>query len=44
MYIHELLKIGSTTLKEKKIVSYDLDSEILLAKVLNKNTRDLLRN
>ena len=44
MNTYELLKIGSTTLKEKKIVSYDLDSEILLAKVLNKNRQDLLRN
>ena len=44
MNTYELLKIGSTALKEKKIVSYDLDSEILLAKVLNKNRQDLLRN
>ncbi len=44
MYIHELLKIGSLTLKEKKIVSCDLDSELLLAKVLRKNRQDLLRN
>ena len=44
MNTYELLKIGSTTLKEKKIVSYDLDSEILLAKVLKKNRQDLIRN
>ena len=44
MNTYELLKIGSTTLKEKKIVSFILDSELLLSKVLQKNRQDLLLN
>ncbi len=44
MNTHELLKIGSTTLKEKKIVSFTLDSELLLSNVLQKNRHDLLLN
>ena len=44
MNTYELLKIGSTTLKENKIVSFILDSEILLSKVLQKNRQDLLLN
>ena len=42
MNTYELLKIGSATLKENKIVSFILDSEILLSKVLQKNRQDLL--
>ena len=44
MNTYELLKIGSTTLKENKIVSFILDSELLLSKVLKKNRQDLLLN
>ena len=44
MNTYELLKIGSTTLKEKKIASFILDSELLLSKVLQKNRQDLLLN
>ena len=44
MNTYELLKIGSATLKENKIVSFILDSELLLSKVLKKNRQDLLLN
>ncbi len=44
MNTFELLKIGSTVLKEKKITSFNLDSEILLSKVLKQKRQDLLRN
>ena len=44
MNTNDLLKFGSTTLKDKKIVSFDLDAELLLAKVLRKNRQDLLQN
>ncbi len=44
MNTFELLKIGSTILKEKKIASSNLDSEILLSEVLKKNRQYLLRN
>ena len=44
MNTNELLKLGSTTLKDRKIVSFDLDAELLLAKVLQKNRQDLLQN
>ena len=44
MNAFELLKIGSTKLKEKKITSFNLDSEVLLSKVLKKNRQDILRN
>ena len=44
MNTFELLKIGSTKLKEKKITSFNLDSEVLLSKVLKKNRQDILRN
>ena len=44
MNTYELLKIGSATLKENKIVSFILDSEILLSKVLQKSRQDLLLN
>ena len=40
----ELLKIGSKILKEKKITSFSLDSEILLSKILKKKRQDLLIN
>ena len=44
MNSYEVLKIGSTTLKEKKIASFILDSELLLSKVLQTNRQDLLLN
>ena len=44
MEILELLNSGSQELKNKKINSYQLDSEILLAKILNKKREELLIN
>ena len=44
MNTFELLNIGSTALKEKKITSFNLDSEILLSKVLKQKRQDILRN
>ena len=39
-----LLNIGSKILKEKNISSFNLDSEILLSKILKKKRQELLRN
>ncbi len=44
MNAFELLKIGSTILKEKKIISFNIDSEILLSTVLKKRRQDLIKN
>ena len=44
MNTFELLSAGSTVLKEKKITSFNLDSEILLSKVLKQKRQDILRN
>ena len=44
MNTFELLSAGSTVLKEKKIMSFNLDSEILLSKVLKQKRQDILRN
>jgi release factor glutamine methyltransferase len=44
MNVLELLNQGSRHLKEKKITSHRLDSEILLSKVLNKRREDVLIN
>ena len=44
MNTFELLSAGSTVLKEKKIISFNLDSEILLSKVLKRKRQDILRN
>ena len=44
MKTFELLKIGSNFLKEKKIMSFNLDSELLLTKVLKKSRQDILKN
>ena len=44
MNTFELLSAGSTVLKEKKIKSFNLDSEILLSKVLKQKRQDILRN
>ena len=39
-----MIKLGSNLLKEKKIPSFILDSEILLSKTLNKTREDILIN
>ena len=40
----EIIKIGSNLLKEKKIPSHILDSEILLSKTLNRSKEEILVN
>jgi release factor glutamine methyltransferase len=40
----ELIKKGSSELKQKKIATFRLDSEILLSKVLNKKREEILTN
>ena len=40
----ELIKKGSSELKQKKIATFRLDSEILLSKVLNKRREEILIN
>ena len=42
MKAHEIIKFGSNLLKERRVQSYILDSEILLSKVLNKSREELL--
>ena len=44
MKTFELLKIGSDLLKDKKIMSFNIDSELLLTKVLKKSRQDILKN
>jgi len=44
MNILEAVKFGSNLLKEKKIPSYILDSELLLSKTLNKSREKILTN
>ena len=44
MNAFEVIKLGSALLKEKKISSFILDSEILLSKTLNKTREDMLVN
>ena len=44
MNAFEIIKFGSNLLKEKKISSFILDSEILLSKTLNKTREDILTN
>jgi release factor glutamine methyltransferase len=44
MNILEAVKFGSSILKEKKIPSYILDSELLLSKILNKPREKILTN
>ena len=44
MNVFEIIKFGSNVLKEKKISSFVLDSEILLSKTLNKTREDILIN
>ena len=40
----EAMKIGAKLLKEKKIPSYILDTELLLSKALNKSREEILIN
>jgi release factor glutamine methyltransferase len=40
----ELINFGASKLKQKKIVSYKLDSELLLSKILKKNREEILIN
>ena len=44
MNAFEIIKFGSNLLKEKKISSFILDSEILLSKILNKTRENILIN
>jgi len=44
MNAFEIIKFGSNLLKEKKISSFILDSEILLSKTLNKTRENILTN
>ena len=44
MKAFEVIKFGSNLLKEKKIPSHILDSEILLSKTLNRSREDILIN
>ena len=44
MNAFKIIKFGSNLLKEKKIPSFILDSEILLSKILNKTREDILIN
>ena len=44
MNVLELLNKGSSELRQKKIASFRLDSEILLSKVLNKKREEILIN
>ena len=37
MFVDNLIKEGSKILKEKNIPSYEIDSELLLSKVINKD-------
>ena len=40
----EIIKIGSNLLRDKKILSHNLDSELLLSKTLNKSRESILTN
>ena len=44
MKVFEAIKIGSNLLKEKKIISHVIDSEILLSKILAKSREEVLIN
>ena len=44
MIAQEIIKVGSKLLKDKKIPSYILDSELLLSKTLNKSREQILIN
>ena len=40
----DIIKLGSEKLREKKIKSHIIDSELLLAKVLDKSREEILIN
>ena len=42
MIASEVIKRGSKILKDKKILTYQLDSELILSKLLNKRREKLL--
>ena len=44
MQVLDLLKTGSKKLKDNKIISYRLDSEIILAKILKKSREEIIIN
>ena len=44
MYLSELLKIGTNILREKKIDSYQIDTELMLAKIVNTSREKILIN
>ena len=44
MIASEVIKRGSKILKDKKILTYQLDSELILSKLLNKRRENLLVN
>jgi len=44
MIASEMINIGSNLLREKKIISHVLDSELLLSKTLNKTREEILIN
>ena len=44
MIASEVIKRGSKILKDKKILTYQLDSELILSKLLNKRRESLLVN
>ena len=44
MNVFKIIKIGSNILKENRIPSHILDSEILLSKILNKSREEILIN
>ena len=42
MKAYELIKIGSSLLKEQKILTHSLDAELLFSKTLNKSREEIL--
>ncbi len=44
MYLSELLKIGTNMLRDKKIDSYQIDTELMLAKIANTSREKILIN
>ena len=44
MNVLDLMNLGANELLQKKIISFKLDSELLLSKILNKNREEILIN
>ena len=44
MQVLDLLNSGSRILKDNKIISHKLDTEIILAKILNKSREEIIIN